>query len=264
MSARYRLVHYVADPAVDGRVPIAALVDVQGRIAVVRVPHIPGPKCLGGQERSAVVQMILEDLADAETFAELPPSVGPHAVLGTERNVPGQVGDPVTWVERLVAGSVETTSEAEHHRSPSRGRYGYQFFETYNVASYVKKTFDPGRDANGFLMQARPLGEVTHFVDGQRTTLLMEPILATRQSDVSKVARLFGAYRSVMTAEQRKRATLIVYVLSSGTRSRREDAIATLRDFADQVVDTAADSARASFLARIRDVGKSKAEPLLS
>lgn len=105
MSARYRIVHFVPDAVVESRIPIAALVDCDGRVSLVKIPHIPGPDCLGGREKSAVIQMILEDLTEAVCFQKLPPSVGPHAFLGGERSVPNEVGDPVKWVERLVANT---------------------------------------------------------------------------------------------------------------------------------------------------------------
>ena len=62
MTAQYRLVHFVPDPFLGGRVPIAALLRTPDGVQVVRVPHLPGPHCLGGRARAATVQLVVEDL----------------------------------------------------------------------------------------------------------------------------------------------------------------------------------------------------------
>lgn len=269
MTARYRIVHFVADPFTESRVPIAALVNDADQLSVVRVRQIPGPKCLGGRARSATVQMILEDLAASSaglTWTGLPFGIGPHAILGSERSVPDSVTDPVRWVENLIQPPSDDARE-RRHRAPWRATYGYQFFKNYNVANYVKKTFKPGVDLDGFLHQAHLIGSVSHYVANRSDLLLLEPIVPSRDSfndDVGDVAKLFGAYKSVREADKRKKVTLVAYVLAGGLSSSRNHVLGELGQYADDIIDTSAPGQRDRLIHSIREIGASEPGPLLS
>lgn len=101
-SARYRMVHFVVSPFLDHRVPIAVLVECNGKTTVVPVEPVGCESCMG-RSSIACARMALDDLAiDPPSFDSLPPSVGPQVLLGTERSLPGDFVDPIAWVTRLV------------------------------------------------------------------------------------------------------------------------------------------------------------------
>jgi len=102
-AATFRIVHFVPDPFLGGRVPIAAIVQSDGRLTVVRVPHL-GPACLGRASAVAAVRLALDDLERLPSFEHLPSSMGPQVVLGEIREVPLHVDDPVGWVARALSG----------------------------------------------------------------------------------------------------------------------------------------------------------------
>jgi len=257
MSARFRFVHFVPDPFSGGRVPLAALVERDGRVAVVPALSIPGPTCLGGDARAEVAQLLLDDLCDATSFSELPDDVAPHAVLGDAHVVPIGVDDPLAWVQELFKPQqiAKHTARRPTHR---RSTYGYAFFRSQNVDRFVRRRYQPGRVRDGLLPYAKQFGSVSHYVAGESDLLLMEPVLATRHTfadDLSGIAKLFAAYGSARDPQADRAPRLIAYVLDQGSRARRHEAIDALGPVVDQVVDTSDDNARKLFVARIRDVG---------
>lgn len=265
MNARYKIVHFVADPFTESRIPVAALVHHGGRVVVVRAAHLPGPQCLGGRQFATAAQIIVEDLAREPSFDTLPVGAGPHAVMGEARSIPASAPNPIRWVESLLAHDTGERGAPEHHRGARLATYGYRFFKNYGVSQHVKKTFQPGSDAGGFLPQAHRLGAVTHFVEGSEDLLLMEPILATRPTfdrDLSDVSQLFAAYKTMLGTDSRKRANLVAYVLSAGSKDKREEALRELRPYAHQVIDTGDELARFAFIHKIRDVGSSASNQL--
>ena len=124
----------------------------------------------------------------------------------------------------------------------------------------MKKTFEPGRDLDGFLSNASALGAVTHYVPGKREVLLMEPLIPTRpqwQDDVREVARTFGAYKTAVKSGGKLPLAprFVVYVLEGG-KGKQLDAIdADLSSFADEIVNVTAKQVRRDFLDRVREVG---------
>ena len=268
MSAIYRLVHFVPDPFVESRVPIAALVTDNGQLSVVRARTVPSARCLGGSAQAAVVQMILEDLSrGVASQNHLPSSLGPHAVLGTERTVPASVGDAIQWVTQLVQHRGDDDQSEKRYRGPQRATLGYRFFQTYRIDRFVRKTFDPLNDADGLLQQAKLFGTVSHFVDGRDDLLLMEPIVTTRENfdhELTEVGKLFGAYRSIMHPNARKRAQLVAYVLDGGSSDSRQRAIEELRPHADLVIDTSIEAMRSKLIGQIKNVAATETGPLHS
>lgn len=265
-STRYRLVHFVPDPFQGARVPVAAVLQAEGRVSVHEVPHIPGPECLGGKDRAALVSLMLEGLGQMSSFEQLPAALGPQAVLDTAREVPAGV-NAQKWLERRLAATTQSEEkQPKSHRPPQRATFGYQFFSNWGVATWVQKTFEPGVDIQGFLPSAAPIGKVSHYVEGQSEILLMEPLLPSRMhtdEDLHKVACLFGGYKAAIKDAGEERATLIAYVLDGGNVETRQRIGSALRPYADQVIDTSQDVAREQFLGRIRGVGQSKQSVLL-
>lgn len=264
MTARYRIVHFVPDPFVGSRVPVAALVEQHGTLSVAKVPSLPSPTCLGGRQAWSLVQVMLDDLAEATRFDRLPAGLGPQAHLDAVRRVPDGVVEAKKWVETMLAAHLGVASTEHHERihRPRRATFGYQFFQTYKVDRFVSKTFRPGRDAGGFLAAAAALGPVSHFVEGAEDILLMEPIVphkADWEEDVRGVAKTFGAYKMILERERgTRKAHLAAYVLEGGSVSTRSSILHGLAGFADQIVDTSNGSIRARFLEQIVATGRSK------
>jgi len=262
MSARFRFVHFVPDPFSGGRVPLAALVERDGSVAVVPAMSVPGPACLGGDARAEVAQLLLEDLCDATSFSELPDDMGPHAILGDAHAVPVGVDDPLAWVRALFTPQqiAKHTSRRPTHR---RSTYGYAFFRSQNVDRFVQHRYQPGRIRDGLLPHAKQFGSVSHYVVGESELLLMEPVLPTHNSfskDLSDIAKLFAAYGSARDPQADQGPRLIAYVLDHGSRARRHE----LAPVVDQVVDTSDENARRFFIDKIRDVGTTGDPQLLS
>lgn len=270
MNARFKLVHFVSDPFLRSRIPIAALVECNGVVSLVKASHIPGPACLGGRARSATVQMILERLANVHEFEQLPKGFGPQAVLDQAIDVPSTIEDAPRWVQSLLTIEQPSgASEEKNYRGPNLNTFGYRFFESCNVAKYVQKTFHPGINAGGALSSAKPLGPIAHYVTGREQLLLMEPILPQRHSvdeDVQAVARLLGGYKLALQSESSKERAavhLMAYILAGGSEDKRHEIRSTLSTFADEIVDTSNPSMRARFVERVREVGKTGTPELI-
>lgn len=88
----YRLVYFVPDPFLGGRIPIAALVEEEGAVQVVRMPRLPCPDCLGGAAAASIVKMSLMDLEEVTALDERPEGLGPQVEIGEAREVPAGAG----------------------------------------------------------------------------------------------------------------------------------------------------------------------------
>ncbi len=258
MNARYRLVHFVPDPFLGGRVPVAALIESGERVTLRRFSHLPDIGCVGGSRAASVMQMALEDIEADRRFDHLPAGAGPHAVLDSVLEVPADIADPVAWVETHVLKSPDTVRRA--HRSPTRLAYGKAFLRTHHVDGYVKPRFRPTHRPEMLFKQAAPLTAVTQYVEGGAQILLLEPLAPTRaefRQDVSRVCELFGAYGHLLTKSppQGLKLRLIVYVLAGGDAARRAAGIEKVSDFAE-VVDTELPTPAAAFVNEVRSVGE--------
>ena len=128
------------------------------------------------------------------------------------------------------------------------------------MARYVKKTFEPTSDWDGWLSQHGPgLQRVTHWVPGQTTALLMEPVVPSRvqfDKDLKEIATKFGAYRYALDeVENGRTGRLVAYITLGGHPDQREAAVGTLSEFAHSVVDTAQPGQAEEFAGRIKRVG---------
>lgn len=100
MTAQYRIVHFVPQPFLGGRIPVAALVRHDGFTRLVAADRQPDANSVGGVAQAATLRVLLRTLEGA-SFDDLPPTAGPHAVLDEPRGIPDSV-DPFTWVSSFV------------------------------------------------------------------------------------------------------------------------------------------------------------------
>lgn len=100
---RYRLVQFDTRPVGGMRVPIGAVLDVDGRVTTVETPSR-----LEGTSVSAAIRSAADYssrlLALIDSFDSLPPAFGPQVVLDAPNAIPASVDDPVGWVRRFVLG----------------------------------------------------------------------------------------------------------------------------------------------------------------
>lgn len=268
MITKYRLVQFVPDPFLDDRVTIGAVWVEGGRARFVQNRRLPDARCLGGVRHRVTMDTILNRLERASNFTRLEMALGPHAFIDEERVVPLGASPPA-WLEQLL-GVGRGTSEAEQEvRRATRGTLGYQFLSTWDVARFVRKTFNPKTDLSGRFAAAAPLGQITHWVWGLRSVLLMEPVVvggARERKTAADVAKTFAAYRRV--AERAGGAStdlrFMAYVLPGGPSHARAEALGLLAPFADASVDLDDVSARRELVQEIKAVGSSGELPAVN
>jgi hypothetical protein len=271
MVARYRVVHFVPDPFTGARIPVAAIVEGAKGLTLAPAGHLPGASCLGANPTYATMQMVLESLSSIADFRVLPISVGPHAVLDMERQVPADVSDPVAWVvENILPRAAASERVAVAAKNTRRDTQGYRFFETWNVAQYVHQHFQPGESWTGARPKgARMLGPVSHWAGSPKGgVLLMEPLIPSRpkfEDELAKVYQRFAGYRIFLNGgdapvELRKNTKLCVYVLQGGNDKDRSSALSAFADVDATTVDLENESARGLFVDEIRTLGRA-AEP---
>lgn len=98
MNASFRVVYFVPDPFIDGRVPIAAIVTDGAIHRVAYARRIPCAQCLGGPSSAALVRMLLRDLPN-ERPSWIEDAFGNHVRLGKIGHIPSGV-DAVEWLEK--------------------------------------------------------------------------------------------------------------------------------------------------------------------
>lgn len=266
MIARYRVVHFVPDPFTGARIPLAAIVAGSGGVSLASAGRVPGAVCLDRPATHAAMQMVLESLSAVESLDVLPVAIGPHAVLDVERQIPGDVADPVGWVVENVLPRVTEDHAARDTRSHHRHTQGYRFFETWKVASYVQRHFHPDQVwADAHSATSRVLSSVSHWVGAPTVgLLLMEPIVPTRtglRRDLTEIHQRFASYRVFLDSadvpvEARERTRLCVYVLPGGRAHDRNQALTAFASVKATAVDTDSESARQSFLGEIVALGR--------
>lgn len=259
MTARYRLVQFVANPFAGAAMPIAALLEREGEVHLIP-GRAPGAGCLGSVRSSRLVSLLMRELRYAQ-FESLPISVGPQAILSEIRPVPSGVRDPDKWIANVILARHPEQGELENTqvRGQRLASQGFRFFENYGVARYVRKRYVP--EPSSALKDAHSISNVSHYVRGRNRLLLMEPLSPLRESwrsDVRDIAEMFGAYQYLL-AQTRKSAstTLWAYILAGGTRAERAELRSAIEPFADRIADTTDGPSRSEFLQQIREVGRS-------
>ena len=254
MNARFRVIHFVPDPFSGGRVPIAALVDLGGRVQVA-FAESKWERLLPAGAR-LVARLIRESLESRASFDDLPASSGPHAVLGEVRPVPTDVEEPVRWVRVAIFGLGEV-AEAAPKATERRQQAGFRLLTSWKVAQWVKRRYRPAEDSNRY---AKVLPEISQYVVSKAGLLLMEPILVSQPhftNQLQHVGTSFMAWHHSLEKARRDspRPTFYAYVLSNGDRDRVAEAHDALGDLAT-VVDVAAPKEREGFVSTIRKVGQ--------
>jgi hypothetical protein len=295
MSAEFRIVHFVSDPFLGARIPVAALLrDHANVVRVVRAQRLPAPECLGGPKHAAALRMILDALDSAPAFDRLPQAVevvaqlqygledsapafdrlpqavGPFATMAEPRAVPDDVPAPAKWLGSHVLPTPITADVAGREREPKRARVGYRFFQSWDLHGYVKKRFKLEerwsavfRGEHGDSSSLASIDSISHWVEGSSKLLLMEPLIPGRSSfsrDLHGVARSFSAFRyHLERLEPKKDVSLVAYMLSSQNRERRTEAITSLRDIAHEIVDLSDTASQQHFVHQVRAIGESGA-----
>ncbi len=270
MTARYRVVHFVPDPFTGARIPLAAIVAGGGGVSIASAGHVPGAVCLGRPSTYAAMQMVLESLSAVESLDVLPVAIGPHAVLDVERQIPGDVADPVRWVVENVLPRTDEAQPARAAKSHHRDTQGFRLFETWKVSQYVHQRFQPDEHWAGMRVGVpRKLGSISHWVGASKVgILLMEPLIPTRsgfQRELVEVYQRFAGYRAFLDRggapeEAKQHTKLCVYVLPGGKSGDRSSALGAFADVEAVTIDTESDSAQRSFVEEIRALGRA-AEP---
>src|SRR5690606_32248185 len=154
------------DPFTGARFVLGAVVDDGGAdVRVARPERLPGARCLGDRDLAVAVRRLSARLSDVASSEALPHVFGPYTTLAERQEVPQGVGDPVAWVEGLLSPERPTPGAVRAPRGRQRGTVGYRFFETWNVARHMHKTFRPESDWGGWLSRhAAGLQQVTHWV----------------------------------------------------------------------------------------------------
>lgn len=205
--------------------------------------------------------MIRQSLRHVNSFAQLPIEVGPAVFLSEVRAASSGVSNLAEWVREYVLPNRESMATGQRQPSHHRATYGMRFFDSWKVSSYVRRTFNPATDANGWLAKdSATLNSVSHWVSGQSKLWLMEPVLPGRpnlEQEVRDIGQQFNAYRYVLDRrkdESEMHASLVAYVLRGGSDEARTHAISALRDSDHQVVDVARDDVAERFTTNVREL----------
>lgn len=257
MNARFRVIHFVPDPFSGGRVPIAALVDLGGRVQVA-FAESKWERLLPANAR-LVAKLIRESLGARASFDDLPSSSGPHAVLGEVRAVPAEVKEPVQWVRGAIFGLGEEV-RLEVKPTERRQQAGLRLLASWKVDQWVKRRYRPTEDSNRY---AKVLPEISQYVMSKAGLLLMEPVLVSQphfSNQLQHIGTSFLAWHHSLEKARGDsfRPTFYAYVLSDGDRDRVAEAHDALRGLAT-VVDVAAQKERDGFVTAIRRVGQAPA-----
>jgi hypothetical protein len=261
MSAFFQLIHFTPDPFTGQRFPLGAIVaEAGGKVRVAKVERLPSAACPGDRSLAVTVRRLHARLDAIQSTEKLPAVFGPYATLSGPQAIPSGVQDALSWVQELLEPKSPAAPKPATPRGAQRSTYGYRFFETFQVTCFVRKTFRPASDWGGwFRRHAAGLQQVTHWVAGEQTILLMEPIVPARRQfdqDLREIATRFGAYRYALeSADNGRECRLAAYVTAGGHPDQRAAARETLGPFAHLVVDTTDDRARDRFLSDIRRVG---------
>lgn len=260
MTAEYRILHFVPDPFVGTRIPVAALVRQGSSLGFAKACFVPGPACVGSRE-SELLAMTLDSLQRVESFDVLPSAVGPHFVLEQIRAVPGTVEEPVAWVQRhVLPAQRHVDHQPKSPRQPKRAVCGFRFMETWTVARYVKKDFNPAVSLFEARADHTAMPKISHWVGTpEHELVLMEPVALERShldDEVREINTRFAAYRFFLDRGGFLPAStkLLAYILPHSTNTRSESVSERL-SAAHEVVDTASERERLPFIEMIRTVG---------
>ena len=257
MTARFQIVHFEPDPFSGSRFAVGALVENGASVQLV-TGWVPGPRCLGGDQASALVRMLLESLRTCRRLGELPMSAGPQVQIAPVQSVPGGVADPASWVRDHVLPQRPAREDDLGESAPfapRRETAGFRFFETWNVAQWVKKKYRPPAVPEWARPDLAP--DISHYVPGTSRLLLMEPLVTTREAfekDLEQVGQTFLAWRGLQRYMQLPQEQTLITYIHGGAQDRVAEARRALKHV-DRVFDVDEPGDRGEFLALIRQVG---------
>jgi hypothetical protein len=247
-----RIAYFITDHFLGSQLPLGIVFDGPDGRLVVANPRTPDQRCIGGAAALFTWNRARALLAQ-HTGDELPLGVGPHVTLSAPIELPAGARYD-TYANGLFAEVVDKPAE-RGTRGATRISAGMRFLSNWNVAGHVKTKFK----ADQRLPSAKHLAPISHYVDGHRTTLLLEPLAFDRQGltrTVTDVATRLGAYAHALEVDGvRGLFKLQVYALEGGRQEERREAFDALTPFA-QVVDISVPKARDSFLEEIRASGE--------
>jgi hypothetical protein len=254
VTARYRLVHFVADPFTGARVPIAAIVDAGGRLEVTKAPDAATGLGLGRRASTrATIEFVLDSISSVTTFDELPPTTGPQVTLGPAREAPVAPKDAVKWVRTALLREPLKPEPRELGR-PGRKDAGYRFLEQWKVAKWVGREF---RAEDYFQQFSLVLPQISQYVRGDSKLLLMEPIVAKRESSLFRVLRHIGTtfmawQHGFEQARKKPEVDYIAYVVAVEEHEMVDEARRVLDKSGTTVLDVNATTERTKLLESIR------------
>ncbi|PRQ04537.1 hypothetical protein ENSA5_06610 [Enhygromyxa salina] len=265
MIASFRTVYFRPRLALDWRVPVAALLAVGDTIETVTADLMLDHRCLGGVGARELLRFGVAELASANECV-LPSSLGPHFELGPREDLPAGLADPAMWVRSTALPSVKQepkdAAPSAEKRIPT---LAWNHLTNWGVSGYVRKRFQPSSATE--LQRLPPkVGTVTHFVVGEETILLMEPITFSGDGASDRVASIFqkfSAYEAAWDASAGREHRRVAYVLPGPNVARSaQDLENQLRMVAD-VYNTGATESRKRFTDEIRRIGSTGPTPEL-
>ncbi len=112
MSTHYRIVHFVNDPCLGSRIPMAAIVLRHGRTQVARARFVPDASAMGGACAAALARILLQELDVAGDGSNLSRSFGAHVFVAEPILLPQGIEDPVRWLQaHVLPGREEQVAE---------------------------------------------------------------------------------------------------------------------------------------------------------
>jgi len=235
-------------------VPIAALVDVGGRVEVAYAES-RWERLLPANAR-LVAKLVRESLTKDVGFDILPSSSGPHAMLGEVRAIPKDVQQPVSWVREAIFG-IREPAPPQLAKWERRQSVGLKLLKEWHVAQWVKRGYRPAETETRY---AHLLPEISQYVQGKSGLLLLEPLVAAQpqfEAQLQHVGTAFLAWRhSLESTRLEREPKFFAYIVSDGHRDRVEEARSAFRGVAT-TVDIGTAGERDEFLTTIKAVGQS-------
>ena len=102
MNARFRLLNFETRPVGGMKIPIGAVIERAGRVAVVRASRLPDVRSFDSQAVAHALDYNVALLNSIRAFDELPPAFSPQAHWDEPRETPAGVDDPVAWVTKYI------------------------------------------------------------------------------------------------------------------------------------------------------------------
>ncbi|PRQ08401.1 hypothetical protein ENSA7_20280 [Enhygromyxa salina] len=265
MTASFRTVYFRPRLALDWRVPVAALLSLGDTIETVTADLMLDHRCVGGVGASELLRFGVAELASVKEPV-LPSSLGPHFELGPREHLPAGLVDPAMWVRSTALPSVK--QEPNDPAPPVEKRLptlAWNHLTNWGVSGYVRKRFRPSSATE--LQRLPPkVGTVTHFVVGEDTILLMEPVTLSGGGASDRVASIFqkfSAYEAAWDASVGREHRRVAYVLPGPGEARSAEVLEDQLRMVADVYNTGATESRERFTEEIRRIGGTGPTPEL-